>query len=864
MEQLASALADRYTIERVLGSGGMATVYLAQDKKLGRQVALKVLRPELAASIGADRFLREIEIAAKLNHPNIVGLHDCGEADGQLYYTMPYVAGESLRHRLNRENQLPLDDALRITREVADALGHAHAMGLVHRDVKPENILLESGHAVVTDFGIARAVTAAGGEKLTETGIAVGTPTYMSPEQASGGPDIDARSDIYSLGCVLYEMLSGDAPYTGSTPHAIIAKKLSEPTPRVSVVRETVPAGVEAVLTRALAKTPADRFATAQQFAEALVAPGDRVTPVERTAVKAAASGAKTRLWRWGAALAALAAVVTMGVLVFRDGRAGVDSEVAADAIQRFVVVPFENRTSDPTADGWAFTAADFITRDVDRAGVVDVVPASAVRDLVRESGSAAELRLEEIARRTGASFAVAGSYSVSADRLRFDVELVEARSGELLRSLAPVNGPTDSLEQVMALLAERVTAATAAMLNPGILPAWSSPPTLEAVTGLMATQDVFCRLWWQDAIDQAHEALLEAPGFPPLLLMESISCWNLGRLGKADSILTLMEPLREQMTSEERLLQEWTHGSIHGDHAQSTRAAEQLFRIRPDAWGFHAGVTAAITNRFDDALERFLATDTSSSCYRTFYQWWNETAKAYHMLGRYEEELEHARRGLERFPGFRWMFYAEMIAQAGLGRMDAVDSLLDLVADLPVQPEALGFMYSPGLQTFNVALVLKAMGRLQDYERVMDRALDWFAAQPSDELRGERGQAFYYAEHWSDADTLFATLIEEQPNNFNHRGYRGVVLAHLGRREEALEIDRWLAELERPYMQGAHTRWRAAIAAALGDRIGAVRLLQQAYQEGMRLGFFHYRDPEWESLRDYRAYQELLAPARR
>ncbi|UCG86061.1 MAG: tetratricopeptide repeat protein, partial [Gemmatimonadota bacterium] len=460
-----------------------------------------------------------------------------------------------------------------------------------------------------------------------------------------------------------------------------------------------------------------------------------------------------------------------------------------------------------------------------------------------------------------GASFAVAGSYSVSADRLRFDVELVEARSGELLRSLAPVDGPTDSLEQVMALLAERVTAATAAMLNPGILPAWSSPPTLEAVTGLMATQDVFCRLRWQDAIDQAHEALEEAPDFPPLLLMASISHWNLYRPGEADSILALIEPLRDQMTSDERLLQEWTYGNIHGDHAQSTRVAEQLFRIRPDVWGFHAGVTAASTNRFEDALERFLATDTSSSCYRTFYQWWNETAKAYHMLGRYEEELEHARRGLERFPGFRWMFYAEMIAQAGLGRMDAVDSLLDLVADLPVQPEALGFLYSPGLQTLGVAIVLKAMGRLQDYERVMDRALDWFAAQPSDELRMERGQAFYYAERWSDADTLFAALIEAQPNNISHRGHRGVALAHLGRREEALEVDRWLAELEWPYMQGAHTRWRAAIAAALGDRIGAVQLLQQAYQEGMRLGFFHYRDPEWESLRDYRAYQELLTP---
>jgi len=237
LERLKTALADRYTIEREIGSGGMAVVYLARDEKLGREVALKVLRPELAASLGGERFLREIEIAARLTHPNILSLYDCGEADGQLYYTMPFVEGESLRDRLNREKQLSIDDVLQVTREVADALGHAHSLGIVHRDIKPENILFQGGHALVADFGIARAVTEAGAETLTETGLAIGTPAYMSPEQASGSKDIDARSDLYSLGCVLYEMLSGDAPYTASTPQALIAKKLSDPLPRVSTVR---------------------------------------------------------------------------------------------------------------------------------------------------------------------------------------------------------------------------------------------------------------------------------------------------------------------------------------------------------------------------------------------------------------------------------------------------------------------------------------------------------------------------------------------------------------------------------------------------------------------------------------------------
>ena len=271
LERLRTALADRYAIERELGSGGMATVYLAADLRHDRQIAVKVLRPNLAAVLGSERFLREIKIAARLRHPHILPLYDSGGADGLLYYVMPFVLGPSLRDRLAREKQLSIDDALNIAREVAEALDYAHGEGVIHRDIKPDNILLESGHAVVADFGIACAIGAAGGQKLTETGLAVGTSAYMSPEQ-SAGEDLDARSDIYSLAAVLFEMLAGEPPYTGPSAQAVIAKRLSEPIPRVSVVRETVPSGVDAVLTKALAKLPADRYANAAVFADAIAA----------------------------------------------------------------------------------------------------------------------------------------------------------------------------------------------------------------------------------------------------------------------------------------------------------------------------------------------------------------------------------------------------------------------------------------------------------------------------------------------------------------------------------------------------------------------------------------------------------------
>ncbi len=312
-ERLAAALADRYRIERELGAGGMATVYLAEDVKHHRRVAIKVLRPELAQAIGPERFLREIETTANLRHPHILPLYDSGEAGGFLFYVMPLVEGESLRDRLEREKQLPIDDALKIAREVADALSHAHSRGVVHRDIKPENILLESGHAVVADFGIAKAVSAAGGERLTQTGMSVGTPQYMSPEQAAGERDLDGRSDLYSLGCVLYEMLAGQPPFTGPTVESVVHQHLTAEPRAITQIRPAVPAEIAGVLQRALAKTPADRFNPVAQFSDALRRPSDaRPIVIERV----------PRRLVVGAAAALVVALVAVG-LMLRGGRGG-------------------------------------------------------------------------------------------------------------------------------------------------------------------------------------------------------------------------------------------------------------------------------------------------------------------------------------------------------------------------------------------------------------------------------------------------------------------------------------------------------------------------------------------------------------
>ena len=308
LERLGTSLADRYRVERELGRGGMATVYLAHDLKHDRDVALKVLRPDLAAVIGADRFLAEIRTTASLQHPNILPLFDSGAEDGQLFYVMPFVEGETLRERIAREKQLPIGDAIQITREVAAALDYAHRQGVIHRDIKPENVLLKDGHALVADFGIALAVSAAGASRLTETGISLGTPHYMSPEQAAGDRELTPRADIYSLAAMLYEMLAGDPPFQGSTAQAIFAKVLTERPPLVTQARDTVPRQVALAVHQGLARLPADRPPTAHAFAEALVRPG--LVPADAPLPELeGAPRRRSRLARYVAAVVVLASV---------------------------------------------------------------------------------------------------------------------------------------------------------------------------------------------------------------------------------------------------------------------------------------------------------------------------------------------------------------------------------------------------------------------------------------------------------------------------------------------------------------------------------------------------------------------------
>ncbi len=447
MEEIKAALKGRYDIERELGRGGMATVYLANDPKHQRQVAVKVLLPDLATALGPDRFLREIRIAANLNHPHILALFDSGEAEGFLYYVMPYIEGKTLRDRIDKEGELPIREAVRIIREVADALAFAHSHGVVHRDIKPDNVMLTGGHAIVADFGVAKAVSeATGRDKLTTAGVALGTPAYMAPEQATADPHVDHRADIYALGAMAYELLSGRTPFLGHTPQAVLAAHVTEEAAPVRKYRDQVSIEIEAVVMKCLAKKPADRWQTADEMLpllEVVGTPSGGLTPTD-TRPYQATTAAKPGLRRM--VLGAIAAVVVIaggfGAWALLGGTGG------PSGIEQIAVLPI----MDLSGEDEVFVNAmhDALISAIALTNTVGVVSRSAF--LRMEGGTT-----EEIARALGVQAVMEGSVFRAGDEMRINVQLVEPNTlrhiwtGTYERNVSDVLAAQEEVVQTIA-----------------------------------------------------------------------------------------------------------------------------------------------------------------------------------------------------------------------------------------------------------------------------------------------------------------------------------------------------------------------------------------------------------------------------
>ena len=617
LDALRGAIADRYELGSEIGRGGMATVYLARDIRHGRSVALKVLHPELAATLAAERFLREIRIVAQLVHPHVLPLLDSGEVDGKPYYVMPYVEGEALRARLDRERQLPVGEALQIAREVADALDYSHRHGVVHRDVKPANILLEEGHAVVADFGIARALTEAGADALTMTGASPGTPTYMSPEQLAGERDVDARSDIYSSGCVLYEMLAGEAPFTGATPRGIAMRALIEPPPNLRRLRPAVTQEMEAAVLRALEKAPADRYQTAAEMRSALEAAGSAAL-VDAVNARRPARMRSYAGWMMLVAVVVFAAIGgVLGTTAF--GRDLVSRVFGADAPigepDWIILADFDGPPDDPTL---AAAAQGLVTSVIEQSRMFAVVPASQLRIGREKAGMADTARLtEERARELAVRGRVRAVLTGRIDRVgtsyALHLRVGHPDSGTTLLAESGTAGSPDAVVPLVDRLARSLREglgerrsdirATTNQLQ------WVATPSLEAYRKYVEVGVVGPVT---GPVDQGRATLREAltldPDFASAWLRLAIMYHNTDNPGLRDSArLALAEASRrrERLTAMERGRVDALDAFMRQDWETALAVVDRAIALNPSDDAAHANRATVLTKfrRFDDAL---------------------------------------------------------------------------------------------------------------------------------------------------------------------------------------------------------------------------------------------------------------------
>ncbi len=887
---LQAALGERYTLERELGRGGMATVYLAQDLKHDRPVALKVLHPELAASLGPERFLREIKLAARLQHPHIMTVLDSGESAGHLWFTMPYIEGESLRDRLTRERQLPIADAVRLTREAALALDFAHRQGVVHRDIKPENILLVDGQALVADFGIARAIERGGGPQLTETGMSIGTPAYMSPEQSVGDKSLDARTDIYSLGTVLYEMLAGETPFSAPTAQAMIARRITE-TPRpLQQVRETVPDAVAQAAIRALAKAPADRFATAAEFARALdpatatpAAPvraamaDDRSrSPVATTTTVATASSRPALLRRPLALALGLGFLLGLGVLFGWIRSRGGAEPAGPGTAKLLAVLPFEN-LGDASDEYFADGITDEVRGKLATLPGLQVIAGSSAGQYKRSTKSP-----QQIAQELGVQYLLIGKIrwekgAGGQSRVRVSPELVQVAGGgpPTTKWQQPFDASLTDVFQVQADIAGRVAQALDVALGAQVQQQLAEKPTQN-----LAAYDVYLKGVEAFSAGAQSATLRQALGyFEQAVALDTLFATAWARLSQAGSLLNGVSAPSPTVAARSRLAAERAlalapdrpeghvalgdyYRRIDQDNARALEAYGRGQRLAPSNWEVLRGTGLAeqALGRWDASLAHLQQAHTLDPRSVATIQALTTTLVD---LRRYPEARETADRGLAVQPGSMPIFEWKVMSFLAEGDLP---SARQLVRNPPkaIEPAALvAYMAT----YYDLSWVLDAdqqelLLRLGPEQFDGDRGAWGLVLADVYRLRGDHAHARAFAD---SARIALEDQIRAAPEDAGLHVYLGMALAYLGHKADAIaESERGLVLLpirknaiNGPYFQ--HQLARTYI--LVGEPDKAIDQLEPLLKIPYYLSPAWLRiDPTFNPLRSNPRFQRLAA----
>jgi tetratricopeptide (TPR) repeat protein len=859
----------RYTIERELDAGTAGLSFLARDLQVGRLVAIHVLRPELAAAVRARGSERTVAPGVALDHPHITPTYESGDVAGLMYYVVAYCGGESLRARLRREGQLPLDDTMRIVRDVASALGHAHERGIVHGGLRPENIVLADGRALVAELWFTEAL----GRDGPATGAAaLSDARYLSPEQVGGAGQVDRRTDIYSLGCVLYEMLGGEPPYTGTSPQAIIAKRLAAPIPHLRALRDTVPESVEQAVSRALAKAPDERFATVEHFVAALQPAAAIRLPDRRMGGLGAFAGAGVLL-----------AAVIMGALLVRRSPADPPAASAASPdARRIAVAAFVNQTGDSSLDPLGDIIADYLSRGLAETRLVEVIDARAEQT----SGTAVSLRdpaaARALATALGAGRIMWGSYGLRGDSLTFQARLTEAAASghtdTVVRAMVHAREPTLAAEA----LRQRIMVSFAAKLDPRFAEyqtrAASRPANYEAYREYLAGEealDSYIR-YCPEGQDCTGEAVahyrraysLDTNFTLAIVALAWVSGMHRWECTRVDSIANELGPRRTRLPAFDRAQLDWVVANCHGRRADELEAARQAMVAAPRSGRIALGFAfrarkngflreaIAVTERLDPAR------------YERQRMYWGNLIIPFHLLGDHQRELETIRNARRHFPGNLEFLSFEARALVGLGQLTEVNARVDEMLRTPREAPQVGRL-SQWLSL--TGRDLRAHGHRREADAVFERAIRWIptviesrSADEQRELRFDRAELLYDAGRFTEARQALKRVASQWPADDEEvQVALGAVAGRLGDLNEVARIDRWLATRDRPYLNGKHTFYRARLAAIVGDRERAVELYRIALDQGYDFqgGFGIHSDPDFESLRGYPPFEALTAP---
>ena len=856
---MGSLFAGRYQIIEKLGHGGMGRVYRALDKKLNEEVALKLVRPEIAADRSTlERFHNELKLARKISHPHVGRMYELMEEAGAHFITMEYVPGQDLRGLIRQTGQLTVAKAIATAKEICEGLAEAHKQGIVHRDLKPSNIIIDrAGSARIMDFGIARSLAT---KSRTGAGVMIGTPEYMSPEQVEG-KEVDQRSDIYSLGIILYEMLTGQVPFEGDTPFTVGVKQKSETPKNPKVLNPNIPDDLSGVILKCLEKDKAKRFQSTTDVRAELeridkgMPTTARIAP-ERRPFTSKEVTVKFQPKKLIIPTLAIVAIITAMIIFWLKKASNLDPNLVAVAV-------FENRTGDPKLDPIGSMAAERIMQGLAQVGEFSVAPMPAPEALAAKAKS--KDRLRALAEVTKAGKIVHGDYYLQGENIQFHAWVEDMAAKKTLLALEPASGAIADPAAALEPLRLKLMGGLAGVFDPLLKDTLSflkEPPNFEAYREYIEGTKSFFRGDYPKAVEHLLRAAERDPSLKMALIFASIAYYNQDQYAKAEELQKNVAKSRADLSTGERLSLDHMQAILLGDSESQLRTARQIVSEHPTwEWIYENAYVATESNHPREAVDLLTGINPYDEAYRDWSpNYWVVLTWAHHMLGDHKRELKEARRARDQFPERLSMLANEVNALAALGRMKDLQKLFEESTTLPPRGT-----FSPGSIMLEAGRELRAHGFKEDAVKVLNQALQWYEARPEQEKTTEanrynQARASYVLGKWAEAKALFHGLHTDVPDNIDYLGHLGVVAVQMGNPEEALNISKQLEDDKRPYLFGKPTYWRARITALLGDKEGAVNIIRQATKEGYGYDYLHPCE-DFELLADYPPYIQLMKP---